>query len=695
MNSIDYRIGLDTSDASDGFGSVLGLARGLAGKITGIFSGIGGKLAEGLGIGSLADNIERAISSAAGLETTSRAFETLTGSVTKATKVIGQLRDLGAQTPFEFPELAQSGRSLIAFGQSSETVAGTLRRIGDIAAGVQTPISDLATLYGKARVAGTLYAEDINQLLERGIPILQEFGKQLKVQPGEVKKLGEQGLLTFPMLEKAFVDMTSAGGKFAGMMEVQSRTMAGMWSTLKDNIGQVFTAIGQPINDALRPYLEKAIDYTGRLQAAIPPMIAGLKAAGELMGKMWQKGNLGEALRLVMMGALTPVRNLISGLGNWFKDVFSGAAEFIWRQMGRLFSGDNWKQVGAMLSGVFSAAFSGLPSIIEGIGKHLQAAFTSAVAMLGDDLKRKLMIPLMAFGGTLGASAGVAAGLLTPSGSQMKVATGLMGQGNQLMTQGSAAAAMAIAKVVSAGVKLVDDVKGDVRDTLGKTSFRMGQEKASPYFNAAGALAFNTSQMGYRASVENFKLMLDGMSKSIEKTTTTFDESTTKIDDVFSRVSGSGGGAGKGMRLRIHSYGPDASAARQFARSEGDSESRAVDQWGRMTPKARLKYGSLGDFLDQKLGRSKLPNRVELPGGQQGPMRPEDMNAPIFKGKLPTFKKDLPFAPPDPERAKRAAKADEASRRAATAQNPTLAKLQSIDANTKKTSDALDRLTRK
>src|SRR5690606_32479972 len=99
--------------------------------------------------------------------------------------------------------------------------------------------------YGKARVQGTLFAEDINQLVGRGIPVIQEFAKQLGVSESEVKKLGSEGKITFSMLEQAFVNLTSEGGKFHDMMQRQSETLSGKWSNLTDTAGEFLRTIGE------------------------------------------------------------------------------------------------------------------------------------------------------------------------------------------------------------------------------------------------------------------------------------------------------------------------------------------------------------------------------------------------------------------------------------------------------------------
>jgi hypothetical protein len=75
----------------------------------------GGAAAAGAGI--------KAVTAAAGFEQTKAAFTTMIGDAAKAEATLARLRELGAQTPFEFPELADAGRKLIAFGESAAAAA--------------------------------------------------------------------------------------------------------------------------------------------------------------------------------------------------------------------------------------------------------------------------------------------------------------------------------------------------------------------------------------------------------------------------------------------------------------------------------------------------------------------------------------------------------------------------------------------
>ena len=183
----------------------------------------------------------------------------LVGNKEAAAKFKQDLKTLGTQTPLEFPELADAGQKLVAFGEDAKDVPATLRRIGDVATGVGAPIGEIAELYGKARVQGTLFAEDINQLTGRGIPVIQEFANTLGVSQDQIKKLASEGRITFPMLEQAFKNLISNGGKFSGMMDQISKTTEGKWSNFKDELSGVSTELGKPLKSLWGGVLDQGI----------------------------------------------------------------------------------------------------------------------------------------------------------------------------------------------------------------------------------------------------------------------------------------------------------------------------------------------------------------------------------------------------------------------------------------------------
>lgn len=259
---------------------------GAAKSISGLGSVLKGAAAAfgGIAIGSaILDFGKNSIKAASDFETLQISFTTFLKSQDKAKTVLADLQNFSAATPFTGEEVQNAGRALLAFGEDSKNLIPVLERVGDISAGTGKNFNELAVIYGKARTQGTLFAEDINQLTEAGVPIIQEFAKNLGVGTENVKKLASEGKIGFKDLEKAFITLTSNGGQFEGLTKKLGDSFAGRVSTLEDN----FIKISRSIGTALLPIFEvavngaiKAIEILGRL----PAIVEKNKATFALLG---------------------------------------------------------------------------------------------------------------------------------------------------------------------------------------------------------------------------------------------------------------------------------------------------------------------------------------------------------------------------------------------------------------------------
>ncbi|HBE69858.1 MAG TPA: hypothetical protein DDW52_17060 [Planctomycetaceae bacterium] len=223
-------------------------------------------------------------------QTTQASFETLLGSATKTKNLLGELQQFAASTPFQFGELANASRLMLAFGISSQNIVPTLRRIGDVASATGNDVGELARIYGLAKTQGRLFAEDINQLTGRGIPIIAALAKQFGVAESEVRELVREGKVGFAELERAFVDLTAAGSQFGGGMERQSRTFSGVLSTLRDNINAALRPIGESLLPMLTSLGQRAITVAQQIGKWIEtnkssiPILASVLAGGTALG---------------------------------------------------------------------------------------------------------------------------------------------------------------------------------------------------------------------------------------------------------------------------------------------------------------------------------------------------------------------------------------------------------------------------
>lgn len=254
----------------------------------GSLSGSGG-IAAALGAGGAAFTAF-GINAAAGMETTTVAFKTMLKSGDAAKDLLGDISKFAATTPFEFPELADASKKLLAFGVASRDIVPTLRKIGDVSSGIGAPIGEIAELYGKARVQGRLFQEDINQLTGRGIPIIQELAKQFNTTESEVRGLVESGRVNFKHLETAFTAMTSTGGQFMGLMAAQADTLSGKFSNLKDTVGRLAMEIGNKLNPSLKTAVDTANYLLGGGIAGVPTVGKSGGLADHLSGSVLTAG---------------------------------------------------------------------------------------------------------------------------------------------------------------------------------------------------------------------------------------------------------------------------------------------------------------------------------------------------------------------------------------------------------------------
>lgn len=230
------------------------------------------------------------VNAALGIEQFETALTTMLGSADRATALIKDLRDFAAKTPFEFTELQGAVRTLIAFGVESDNVVGTLRQLGDVAAGTGSNIADLAQIYGRTLTTGRADMQEINRLADRGIPVYSELADILNTTTGNVRALVSEGKIGFPEMQELFRRLTSEGGKFQGMMEEQSRTVSGRISNLKDTLAQLSLTIGEtllPVVAKLVDWAQRAADWIDSLDARTKQWIvtigAGLAATGPVL----------------------------------------------------------------------------------------------------------------------------------------------------------------------------------------------------------------------------------------------------------------------------------------------------------------------------------------------------------------------------------------------------------------------------
>jgi tape measure domain-containing protein len=226
------------------------------------------------GIGAIS---AASIKLAADLEQSTIAFETFLGSAAAAKDMLQKIENFAAKTPFQFDDLESSARMLLAYGISAKDIITTLEKLGNIAAATNQPLSELALVYGKVAVQNRMFMKDVNQLNRRAVPILKELEKEFGATGEEVRALVEDGKADFNTLQNAINRLTGEGGRFFGLIEKQSRSASGLFSTFKDNIIANMREIGATLIKELN------------VKETLKKLISALQSAREKIKKLGLK----------------------------------------------------------------------------------------------------------------------------------------------------------------------------------------------------------------------------------------------------------------------------------------------------------------------------------------------------------------------------------------------------------------------
>ena len=303
----------------------------------------------------------------------------LGGSSEAANGMVGSLQKLASATPLAMSDLAGGAQTLLAFGVASDDVSGTLQRLGDISLGNADKMQSLARAYGKATAQGKLTGETVQMMIDAGWNPLIDICDQTGESMEDVQKRMAAGSISAEELTQAVNHATDAGGKFAGGMEAASKTVAGLTSTLQDNVNAMLGELMQPVSDVmLSTLLPTAIDAVDQLTTAFEDEgIDGFsRVAGSLIASL--SAQLVSYAPQAIPAALSFIGALVTGLLSALPDLTGTAIELV----GALLLG-----IADQLPGIITAAMSALLGIVgkitspESITLLIQAAMQLMLAL--------------------------------------------------------------------------------------------------------------------------------------------------------------------------------------------------------------------------------------------------------------------------------------------------------------------------
>lgn len=189
-------------------------------------------------------------------------FSTLFGSRQTAEGYLKDLVTMSNTTPFLYGDLTAMSKTLATYGYGAEGILPVLRTIGDTGAALGLNTSDMTTVaqaLGRMKSSNKTTLEYLNILNDRGVGAVGILADSLGVDQGTVYDMVSKGQIEGgKAVEMILASLTKS---FAGSMLAQSKTFAGLSSTLEGLNQEQQNAYGEGYNAVREKGLAKQVSY--------------------------------------------------------------------------------------------------------------------------------------------------------------------------------------------------------------------------------------------------------------------------------------------------------------------------------------------------------------------------------------------------------------------------------------------------
>lgn len=172
------------------------------------------------------------------------AIETLVGKG-MSDKLLPQIKELAKISPLTMSDMVGAEKMMLGFNIQAEDTIKYLKAISDISMGESSKFNSLTLAFSQMSAAGKLMGQDLNQMINAGFNPLQIISEKTGKSIATLKDEMSKGAISAEMVQQAFIDATSAGGKFYNMSENASKTINGQISMMQDALDNAFNEIGQ------------------------------------------------------------------------------------------------------------------------------------------------------------------------------------------------------------------------------------------------------------------------------------------------------------------------------------------------------------------------------------------------------------------------------------------------------------------
>ena len=210
---------------------------------------------------SLKGVIDQAIETRSYFEDIESSMRVFLGSQEKAVDFTKKLQDAAYYNMFEFSDLADASKQLIAYRNNAEDVIPIINKLSEVAVATKTPLAEMVSLYNRAKSTGTVDSNAIQSWATKGL-VLKDVMKDLGVVTAGTS-------LSFEQLNMALDHVTEEGGMFHGIQDSMMENLSSNIGQLEDNLSLMFNDIGSHLQGVANTGIKAAGDLVDHWQDAL------------------------------------------------------------------------------------------------------------------------------------------------------------------------------------------------------------------------------------------------------------------------------------------------------------------------------------------------------------------------------------------------------------------------------------------
>lgn len=289
-----------------------------------------GKLAGALGLvaagaaafSMIRDGIQTAFARIDAMEQFERTMTAMTGSTEEAAAALERTRESVTNTGFDLDVAAKSVQGFVTSGVDINKATDYMAAFGDAVAfygdGSNQQLQQVSRAMAQMAASGTTNLEEINSLVDAGIPVFQLYGEAVGMSAGEARAALEGGKTDATEFFEVITDALMNGTESFASIEGAAKEAGSGWSSafgqMEAAVGRGVTAIIQNIDELLTsnglPTMRDMIKEVGSAfetaltwiaNSLLPPVVSGIS---EVIGFIKEWSVAFEGLAIVAGGVI-------------------------------------------------------------------------------------------------------------------------------------------------------------------------------------------------------------------------------------------------------------------------------------------------------------------------------------------------------------------------------------------------------